>query len=205
MNFNFRKLGTSFSTFSIAFISCISVISCQKKSDPVLPPADPAIRYTDLGNSRLSFGQSKAVDLNDDGVIDIRFSTMGVGDPVYRQDKLKYYLNGMLDTYSLVNEQEESPIFQAGDSIRQINHPGYNWYNASAIVLAEKIIPETGNPFWQGNWKNVNHRYFPLQVRKADGSYQAWVELSFSTQSGEMILHRAAIAKQAGISIAAGR
>jgi hypothetical protein len=192
--------------FLTALLLPLLFVSCRKENDIIKPPVTtPFIKYIDLENVKLKFGQGKSIDLNDDQVMDISFFTLGIGDPLYRQDKLRYYLGGMFDTFSLVNEVEESPVLNLGDSIHQHKLPGYEWYNASAIVLGEKIIPETGAPYWQGNWKNADHKYFPLQVRTADGRYQAWIEISFDTNTGELILHRAAIATEPGISIAAGR
>jgi hypothetical protein len=81
---------------------------------------------------------------------------------------------------------------------------GYNWFNASSVMLAEKIIEEAGPDHWEGNWKNASHKYLAIQLRKDDLRYNGWVELSFKTDTEELTLHRAAITTEPGKTITAG-
>jgi hypothetical protein len=189
-----------------AIIPFVFIISCSKKDNvEPPPPAHPPMKYTNLGNVAIKFGQVKTLDINGDNTVDLIFSTMAVGDPLFKRDKKRYYANGRFDVFSLVNEGEETPVLNTNDSITVQNHAGYNWYNASSIILAEKIIEETGPPYWQGNWKNASHKFFAVQVRKDNLLYSGWVEASFNTNTEELILHRAAVATVPGKNIVAGK
>ena len=186
-------------------IPVLLIASCKKENTNQPPPSShPEMQYTDLKNVSIKFGQQKSIDINGDNSIDLLFSTILVGDPLFRRDKRRYYANASLDVFSLVNEGEETPILNNSDSVTIRKRPGFNWYNASSIVLAEKIIEETVPAHWEGNWKNASHNYFAVQVRKNDLLYNGWVEASFKTDTEELILHRAAIATEAGKDIRAG-
>jgi hypothetical protein len=184
----------------------VLLISCEKEiNNKPLPPAHPQMKYTDLGNVSVKFGQHKAINLNGDNITDLFFTTMLVGDPVLRRDRKQYYVNADFDTFILTNDEEQIPVLNNGDAITINDHTGYNWFNASSVVLAEKIIEETGPDHWEGNWKNADHKYLPVQVRKNNLRYNGWIEASFKTGSEELVLHRAAIATEAGKDIKAGR
>lgn len=107
--------------------------------------------------------------------------------------------------YWLAILEEETPALNKEDAITISNPPGFNWYNASSLVLAEKIIEETGLAHWEGNWKNADHHYLPVQVRNKNLRYNSWVEVSFKMDSEELILHRAAVAVEAGRDVKAGQ
>ncbi len=187
-------------------IPVLLIASCKKENTNHPPPlSHPEMRYTDLKNVSVKFGQQKSLDINGDNSIDLLFSTALVGDPVFRRDKRRYYVNASFDVFSLVNEEEETPVLNNGDAVTIRKHPGFNWYNASSLILAEKIIEETGPAHWEGNWKNASHKYFAVQVRKNDLLYNGWIEASFKTDTEELILHRAAIAVEPGKDIKAGK
>lgn len=76
---------------------------------------------------------------------------------------------------------------------------------ANGIVLVEKIIEETAPVHWEGIWKDVSHKYIPVQILKNNNRYNGWIEVSFSTAAGEFILHKAAIATQPNRDIKAGQ
>src|SRR5439155_20250618 len=103
----------------------------------------------------------------------------------------------------LLNYQvDESPMLQKGDSIA-LSHPGYNLWEISSIVLAEKIIDNNGN-HWEGLWKNADHQYLPVQVEKNNKLYHGWIELSFDTTREVMILHKSAISTEENKTVKAG-
>lgn len=196
--------------FMIKFLAVVilvwTITSCEKENNSKPPPSShPEMRYTDLKNVSIKFGQQKSLDINGDNSIDLLFSTVLVGDPLFRRDKKRYYVNASFDVFSLVNEEEETPVLNNDDSVTIRKHPGFNWYNASSIILAEKIIEETGPAHWQGNWKNASHKYFAVRVRKNDLLYNGWIEASFETDTEELILHHAAIAVEPGKDIKAGK
>jgi hypothetical protein len=190
----------------LAMIGVVALAGCDKQKHILPPPAQhPAMEYTALNNVTVKFGQHKEVDIDGNNSTDLLFSTVLVGDPIGRVDKRQYFINGFFDAFSLVNEQEQTPVLNNGDAITIKKQTGFNWYNASSIMIAEKIIGETGPARWEGNWKNADHKYFALQVRRGTLRFNGWVELSFKTATGEFVLHRAAISKEAGKDIIAGK
>jgi len=180
--------------------------ACDDKEAIQPPPqAHPQMRYTELNNVSIKFGQQKSLDIDGDNAKDLLFSTVHVADPIYRVEKRRYFVTASFDVFSLVNELEETPALNRGDAITISNHPGFIWYNANSLVLAEKIIEETGTVHWEGNWKNADHKYFPVQVSKNNLRYNGWVEVSFKMDTEELILHRVAIAIEAGRDVKAGQ
>jgi hypothetical protein len=83
------------------------------------------------------------------------------------------------------------------------NVTGYTWWEISAIVLAEKIITYTES-HWEGAWKNADHKYLPVQMKKQGKLYHGWIELSFNTTEEKLILHRSAISKEEDKDVKAG-
>jgi len=189
--------------FFILLSSVVLIASCKK--DETTPVDDKPMVYIDLKDSAVTFNHSTYFDLDGDGQKDILFNTLLVGDAANKLDKKQWYVTSSFTTSLPVNTSEAIPVLNMADSIPVANFNGYNWYNASAIILAQKVIGETGDPYWQGDWKNATHRFIPVQVQKANGVYNAWVEVSFSTANEKIILHKAAISKKAGKAIAAGK
>jgi hypothetical protein len=183
----------------------VLLIACEKEiCFRPLPPGNPQMRYTNLGNASVNFTRHESVNLDGDNVVDLLFSTMLVGDPVLRRDRRQYYVNAEFNVFLLTNNQEQTPVLNYGDAITINDHPGYHWFNASSVLLAEKIVEETGASHWEGNWKNANHKFIPVQLRKNNLRYNGWVEASFKTGTEELILHRAAVATEAGKTAIAG-
>lgn len=180
--------------------------ACDDK-DIIQPPPQvhPQMRYTELNDVSIKFGQQKSLDIDGDFMKDLLFSTMLVADPISRVDKKRYFVTASFDVFSLINEQEETPALSMGDTITIINLLGFVWHNANSPVLAEKIIEETGPDHWEGNWKNAMHNFLPVQVRKNNLRYNGWVEVSFKKDSEELILHRAAVSVEAGKDVKAGK
>jgi hypothetical protein len=178
--------------------------SCEK--NPVCEePENPYARmhYTDLQNFEVKYGTYKRVDVDGDGTTDYSFETLLVGDALGQRDRLQFYANSKIETYQPVNESEQVPQLSAGEMVR-MQYPGYTWYEITAIVLAEKITPVTGQPYWDGQWKTASHKYLPIMIRKNGQRFYGWVELSFDTAAEKMILHRAAISIEAEREVKAG-
>ncbi len=187
-------------------LAAIVLAACKKtKPDPLplSPEPHPVMQYTDLQNTSVPFGQIKRLDLNNDGVDDFLVSTLLVGDPVLQRDRRQYYISSSTETRFLQNGANQSPILNKNDQIMS-QHPGYTWLEVTSVLLAEKIIPMAGNPFWQGDWKQANHHYLPVQVKKNGNFFHGWIELSFDTVQETIILHRAALCTEAGKAIKAG-
>lgn len=188
--------------FFILLSSVVLIASCKKDSQA--PVEDKLMTYIDLKDSAVTFNHAASYDLNGDGEKDVLFSTLLVGDPIYKQDKKQWYVTSSFNA-SLPVEDESIPVLKMADSIPVANFNGYNWYNASSIILAQKVIGEVGDPIWQGDWKNAAHRFIPIQLKKANDVFNGWIEVSFSTANEKIILHKAAISKKAGTAIVAGK
>lgn len=186
--------------------AAIFVLASCKKDETVIapppPPEHPAMIYTDLKNAEVKYGKLKLLDIDGDGSYDFRFSVFLVGDPVLQRDRYQFYASSTVDRNLLNNEADESPVLSKGDSISKF-YPGYQWWEVSAIVLAEKIVTNTG-AYWQGLWKDASHKYLPVQVEKNRKVFHGWVELSFDTVAEKMILHNAALSKEADKAVKAG-
>lgn len=165
---------------------------------------DPQMIYTDLENKEVRFNGSSSIDLNKDGIMDIRFHTMLVGDPVAKQDKEKYLVTSKVNCLLPVNSNENAPVLFKGDAVPLKDFAGYTWYEVSQIELAQKVTAMTGDPFWEGVWKSASHNYLPVQLRMNNQRFNGWVELSFDVNSEKIILHKAAISKLPERSVVAG-
>lgn len=180
--------------------------SCEKSPVGEEPPVDnhPRMRYTDLQNFEVNPGTFKRVDLDGNGTNDLLFKTLLVGDALGQRDRLQFYAHTGIGIYQPVNELEEVPQLSTGEAVKG-QFPGYTWYEITAIVLAEKITPVSGNYYWVGAWKTASHKFLPVMVERGGQAYYGWVELSFDTATEKMILHRAAISTEAGREVIAGR
>ena len=187
----------------IIAIAALLCIACSKKP-PINPPAPshPLMAYKNLADKEVKYGQSHYVDVDADGSNDFLFSVLLVGDPILQRDRVQFYANSGIKRNLLNNQVDESPMLSNGDSVKKV-HSGYTWWEISSIVLAEKIIDNTGS-HWDGLWKNANHKYLPIQIEKNNKLYHGWIELSFNTAEEKMILHKAAISKEEDRAVQAG-
>lgn len=178
--------------------------ACEKNpvcEEPTAPL--PTMRYTDLQNFEIKYGTYKRVDVDGDGKTDFYFETLLLGDALGQRDRLQFYADSRVDTYLPVNENEQVPMLSAGDWVK-VEHPGHTWYEISAIVLAEKVMPLNGETYWDGMWKAASRKFLPIMIKKEGLHYYGWIELSFDTAAERMILHRAAIATEANKEVKAG-
>lgn len=194
--------------YALALVTAL-VTSCSKNETPIphKPPADqqPEMIYTDLQNRELKFQQAQLIDLNHDELVDIGFSTWYIGDPIEKEDEVLFFAGSYVHSNLLVNEANGSPAFNKGDLIPLGNYPGHDWYRVAQVEMALKNTPTAGLPYWEGNWKLVSHKYLAVQVVVADKRYNGWVEVSFDTAGEKLILHKAAISKEAEKAVIAGK
>ena len=182
-----------------------SLLACKKNLVEQTPVAHPKMAYSNLSDSAVVFGRSASFDLDGNGEKDIYFGTLLVGDPVSQQDKKQWLVTSSFNANLPVNTSENIPMLNLNDSIPLSDFPGYGWYNASSIVLSQKIIGVTGAPYWEGRWKDASHRFIPVQLRKNNDLYNGWVEISFDTLNAKLILHKAAVSFEPNKSILAGK
>jgi hypothetical protein len=173
---------------------------------PLPTPADPAMDYLSLNDITVAYGQpGKTVDLNKDNRSDLYFGVQLVGDPVSKTDKRQFIVvsNFYTSLPIAVNEQVAPHLKDA--LIPLGNYSNANWYNASEIVLVERVEKVTGQISWRGNWLTAQKQYLPVQILQADKRFNGWVEVSFDLLNQQLVLHRAALSKQPETEIKAGR
>jgi len=163
------------------------------------------MKYIDLLNARIKSPTIGVIDLDGNGTIDLYFGTTLIGDPIFKQDRLVFeavseqYVNLQVIDYSEVGKR-----MNKGDVISKNAADGFMWYELTHLVLAEKVIPVNGTPFWQGNWKDASHHYLPVQVVRNGELFHGWVEISMDTNAEQLILHKAAISTESNKEVKAG-
>lgn len=191
--------------YALALVTAL-VTSCSKDETPIprKPDQQPEMIYTDLQNRELKFQQAQLIDLNHDELADIGFSTWYIGDPIENEDEVLFFAGSYEHSNLLVNDSNGSPAFNKGDIIPLNNYPGHEWYRVSQVEMALKNTPAAGLPYWEGNWKGVSHKFLAIQVVVANKRYNGWVEVSFDTTGEKLVLHKAAISKEAEKAVFAG-
>jgi hypothetical protein len=198
-------------TIHVLAIATTMLAACRKDNlsfpNPKNPPANtqPEMIYTDLQNRELKFRQSQLIDLDKDGTNDIIFATWYVGDPVEHEDEILFFAGSYTHSNLLIHGDNQSTAFKQGDIISVNNYNGHNWYQVAQAELALKNTGEHKPPYWEGSWKQVSHKYLAVQVVKQDRRYNGWIEISFDTVAEKLVLHKAAICKEAEKSIIAGK
>jgi len=186
----------------LILLPVFSLTACKKTEviDPVHPPA---MHYTSLEGMEISNKQSKAIDLDGNGVTDYLFTTVSVGDPLLQVDKLQFYVYSRAEAYLLFDSQDQSPILNKNDRIA-LEQNDYTWYGVSANLLAQEVTGMTGPSYWEGRWKDASHQYLPVQMKKNGLRYLGWIELSFPTGLEKLMLHRAALSTEPEREVKAG-
>jgi hypothetical protein len=191
-------------TIWLGFILMMAVACKKPLPEPPVQP-HPSMLIKDLADSSVAFGRFASFDLDDNGEKDVLFSTQLVGDPVEQKDKNQWMVTTSFNANLPVNSTERIPVLRYLDNIPLNNFSGYAWYNASSILLSQKTITMTAPPFWEGDFKEASHHFVAIQLKKQDGLYNGWIEVSFSTTNEKLILHKAAICKEPNKSIIAGK
>jgi hypothetical protein len=183
------------------WLTALIAVACIKETNKTLP--NPVMQYTDLHEKEIKANQYIHIDIDKNGSTDFSFYTQLVGDPLLQRDRVQFLVGSKIATNLLSNSQDESPKFNKGDRIA-LRHEGYNWFEISSIVLAEKLIPLNEAAYWDGTWKRANHNYLPVQLIKNGHTYQGWIEISFDIAGQKLILHKAGISTESEKDIAAG-
>ena len=168
------------------------------------PQAPPVMEYTDFNNKEIKVNEYANADLNKDGSKDIFLYTMHVGDALFNRDYLRYHILGSINNFFPVNNNEESPILSKGDTIAAHTFSGYEWYNATQLLIAQKVTEINPPVYWQGSWKEASHKYLPMRIQKGHDLYYGWIELSFDVKDEKIVMHRAAISRDANKGAKAG-
>lgn len=188
-----------------AFMLMAIFLSCKKdpQTIPVVPL--PAMEYFDLHDREINdHTTGLLLDVNHDGRNDLAFATLLVGDPINQVDKLQFLISSNIGINLPVNSNEEVPVMNNGTNIPLGNFDGYRWFELSSVTLVQKIISLTQPPIWQGHWRNAIHKFLPFQVADSGKLFNGWVEISSDIAGEQMILHKAAISKEANAMIKSG-
>jgi hypothetical protein len=190
---------------TLFFGLAVFLSACEKNHVEV--PLIPSVKmiYINLSDSAVVFGRSASFDLDGNGEKDIHFGTLLVGDPISQQDKKQWLVTSSFNTSLPVNINEDIPVLNLNDSIPVADFSGYNWYNASSILLSQKIISMTIPPYWEGTWKDVLHRFIPIQLKRYNSLFNGWVEISFDKLQEKVILHKAAVSEEPNKMAIAGK
>lgn len=188
---------------ALIFLTGITILSCSKEQDSTPQPAEMV--YKDLGDTSVAFGKFASFDIDGDHSKDFGFYTLLVGDSYDQVDKRQWIIMASFTTNLPTNEQESLPVMNKGTVIPIDNFTGYNWYNASGVVLVQKKLSNVTPPVWDGQWKNADHLYIPYQLIKAEGKYNGWIEISFSTTEEKLTIHSVAVSKEPGKPVIAGK
>ncbi|MCW3075182.1 MAG: hypothetical protein JWP69_2251 [Flaviaesturariibacter sp.] len=183
--------------FALCFSAC-------KKNCPEIPEPLPSMRYINLQDQAVGRGTPAFLDLDGDGHRDLGFSVILVGDPSLPGDKTQFYATGSFNTFFPINAAEESPRLEPGATIHATAFAGYDWFNAPAILLAQRVELVNGTLYWEGPWKHAAHRFLPFYILRDSKRYFGWIEISFNTATQQTILHRAAVSEAAEKGVKAG-
>lgn len=163
------------------------------------------MEYIDLNNKEIKANTPAfSMDINQDGRADLAFSTLLVGDHLNQVDKLQFLIASNIGVNLPVNAREEIPVLKKGESIVANDFNGYKWFELASIVLIQKVISFTLPPVWEGHWKNAVRNYLPFQIMENEKRYNGWAEVSIDIVGEKIILHKAAMSKEANRIVKAG-
>lgn len=197
---NFDK-GKILIGFVILFTAC-------RKNDHYAYPTNPSVvemEYVNLLDKKIKRNEPAAVlDLNKDGQYDLIFGVQLVGDALNQADKTQFNVSSSFYTNLPININEHIMPMERLQNIPLDNFNAHQWYNVGHSTLVEKNEFVSGTIIWRGVWQEAIKKYLPFQVTKNGLRYNGWVEISVDTINQELVLHRAAISKQAEQEVQAG-
>ncbi|MBO9593900.1 MAG: hypothetical protein J7599_13415 [Niabella sp.] len=178
---------------------------CDKKKNPPVPDLpEKAIQYTDLHNRTITFGQQASVDADGNGTDDLVFRTSLVGDPINKEDKRQWRVQVQSTTRLPVNTADHIPVMPQKQPVSIQDFNGYHWSEGVAALLAEKVTNGNDQVFWRGDWMTAVHLFIPFRITRNSRFHTGWIEVSFSTDQEQLILHRAALSLKENQAIETG-
>lgn len=191
------------------FVLVFLLSSCRKenvKPAPVPEPTAPEMKYYDLGNISLHYnGEGSAIDITGDGKADVLFDMYRVGDPVERADKWLWTVVTSSRTYLAIDPANDIPLLSKANDIPLDNFDNYEWFVANEGNLMQRKENENGHISWSGKWLNVNRKYIAVSPLIDGKRHNGWIEISTNSNTQTLTIHRAAISKEPGIAIKAGK
>lgn len=178
----------------------LSLAACKKEKHLPIPTQMQYNRF----EITVGYNESKRLDLDGNGTLDVGFRTYHVGDPIMQMDKIQYCAVSMIESNFPMNRNNDVDIRKSGDKIQSSNTADYEWFPVSLAVLAQKNIGMVDSPFWTGTWQNVKHQFLPIQIMKANQRYNGWIEISFDKVAEKLIVHRSGVSLVPEVDIRAG-
>lgn len=184
----------------LLIVMLLSLAACKKEKRLPIPTQMQYNRF----EITVGYNESKRLDLDGNGTLDVGFRTYHVGDPIMKMDKIQYCAVSMIESNFPMNAHDDVDIRRSGDKIQSANGRDYNWYQVSLAVLAQKNIVMVDPPYWTGTWKDVQHQFLPIQIMKDNKPYNGWIEISFDKVAEKLIVHRSGVSLVPGVDIRAG-
>ncbi len=178
-------------------------LSCKKQRvEPEVstnPPEfkQPVMSYENFDDVKVStpnFGYH--VDMDGDGNREVTIQVKPIGSN--DRYELQFAAATGLNTYLYTAIDGLMDPLEAKTTNTTENTITRGWYNLAYSLLMNQITPISGNgAYWQGAWRNLNHKYFGFLQKRADGnSYLGWFEISTNAVTGYVQIHRAAISTE---------
>jgi hypothetical protein len=192
-----------FLLFLLIFISCKKENNDPKPEEPSF--ADPEMTYIDLTGKSIVMDKALAIDFDLNGKIDILFKTERHSFDLNTKSADVYMVNSGVACNLAVNmANETTPDLAKGGMISRADLPGLEWYPVLSFTLMQKVTTASNAIYWEGSWKDRDHRYLPLELIIKGQTHLGWVELFADTNNGKIVLYRAAISKEPQTRIRAG-
>ncbi len=178
-------------------------LSCKKND--IENPHVPFMKYTDLNDQVISVGGRVILDINNDGMRDFRFSETEIASPPQQAMIHDFYVFTYEYAYTLTDADEFTSALQRGKVIKTAEPENLEWANVSQVSLVRNKKYNNGTNVWSGNWKNVQHKFLPIQITIDGKRHNGWVELSMDIEQQKLTLHQAAWSVLPGVDVLAGR
>jgi len=192
----------------VLLLGLLAFASCKKNSTEPKPdePAfvDPEMTYIDLTGKSVAWGESLAVDLDGNKKTDLLFYTELHSIDLNTKVVRKYFVNaGTAVTLAALISNETTPDLEKGAIISRDKFPGYEWHPVLNFSLMQYVTAGS-QTYWEGSWKDRDHRYLPLELNISGNTYPGWIELFADTKNEKLVFYRAAFSKTPQTRIRAG-
>ena len=200
---NTRTLKTYFLLLGLlAFMSCKKNTENAKPEEPAF--IDPEMTYIDLTGKSVAMDKGLSIDFDLNGRADLTFRTERHSyDNNTKAADVYMVNNGVACNLALNVENDTTPDLQKGDKISREDMSKYEWYPVLEFTLMQYVYTST-QTYWEGSWKDRDHRYIPLEMIIGGKTHLGWVELFANTKAGKLVFYRAAISKTPQTRIRAG-
>jgi len=187
----------------LMLLAILVIIACKKENNAPVP--EPTMFYQELYQAVVNINTAQVVDLDENGAREFTFSARTINDATLNQTRLEFVViarpeGGLLMTTGTQGGKK----YNKGDSIRIAAPAGANWASLTLMIMAQKVTPQAGAAYWQGEWKDASHHYLPVTIAKDGYIHTGWIELSLDIASEKLILHKAAYSLEPDKSSSAG-